>query len=146
MPGNPFTRHMAWFPSGPRVYSSEMTRLLRLLAPFVLCCAPSTLYGQGVVIVELADLQVSSSSSVTVEGPTSEPLGNVVVDEFSSDWKTILCSTKTNAAGVFSLVQVRGRRIHHLQLSAPGFNPQRVRVKVDSKRGKHLKLKLTLAT
>ena len=75
-----------------------------------------------------------------------ELLPDVEVDEFSSDWKTILRSTKANAVGVFSLVQVRGGRIHRLQLSAPGFNPQRVRVKVDSKRSKHLKLKLTLVT
>jgi hypothetical protein len=40
----------------------------------------------------------------------------------------------------------KGRNIYCLQLSTPGFDPLRVRVQVDRKRGASLKLKLVIAT
>jgi hypothetical protein len=48
--------------------------------------------------------------------------------------------------GRFSLANVQGRKIYCLQLSTPGFDPLRLRVQVDRKRGANLKLKLTIAT
>ena|ERR1700719_90150 len=122
-----------------------MMRLLTLAAIIGLLCLPLKTSAQY-QIVELADVQLAKSLSAVVQDPVGSPLTNVLVQEFSPDWKTILRTSATDNHGRLSLATVQGRKIYYLQLSTPGFDPLRVRVQVDRKRGTSLKLKLMIAT
>ena len=97
-------------------------------------------------IVELADVQLAKSLSAVIQDHQSSPLTNVLVQEFSPDWKTVWRTSATDSHGRFSLATVHGRKIYYLQFSTPGFDPLRVRVQVDHKRGTILKLSLMIAT
>jgi hypothetical protein len=97
-------------------------------------------------IVELADVQLAKSLSAVIQDQQGSPLANVLVQEFSPDWKTVWRTSVTDNHGRFSLVTVKGQKIYYLQFSTPGFDPLRVRVQVDRKRGASLKLMLTIAT
>jgi hypothetical protein len=99
-----------------------------------------------VQLVEISNVQVASSLSALVQDHVGYPIPNVVVEEFSSDWKKVLREITTDSAGKFSLAPVPGRKLYYLQLSAYGFNPLRVRVRVDPKHGKKLTLTLEIAT
>jgi Carboxypeptidase regulatory-like domain len=121
-------------------------RLLKAIAvTALLLCSSSPIRAQAQT-VEIADLQLSSSLSGLVQDPAGTPIPNAMVQELSSDWKRQLRSTQSDSIGVFSLAPVQERRIYYLQVSARGFNPLRVRVQVDPKRGGKLRLKLYLAT
>ena len=122
-----------------------MSRFLSLATIVGLLCLPLKINAQYQVI-ELANVQLAKSLSAVVEDPAGSPLSNVLVQEFSPDWKTVLRTSATDDHGRFSLANVPSRKIYCLQLSTPGFDPLRLRVQVDRKRGANLKLKLTIAT
>jgi hypothetical protein len=107
---------------------------------------PTHLYAQGVSIIEYEKVQLARSLTALVHDPTGSPIPGVLVEECSSDWKESLRSTKTDTAGGFSFAPVKGRSVYYLQLKMNGFNPLRIHVKVDPKRGKNLQLTMELAT
>ena len=121
------------------------TRLLWFVVGF-LFSVPVDLDAQGVAIIEIENVQLARSLAAVLHDPAGFPMASVLVEELSSDWKESLRSTKTNAAGSFTFASVRGRDVYYLQLTMKGFNPLRVRVKVDSKRGKQLQLKMEFST
>jgi hypothetical protein len=125
--------------------SSWMSRFLSLATIVGLLCSPLKINAQYQTI-ELADVQLVKSLSAVVQDPVGSRLTNVLVQEFSPDWKTVLRTSATDDHGTFSLANVQGRKIYCLQLSTPGFDPLRLRVQVNRKRGANLKLKLTIAT
>jgi hypothetical protein len=122
-----------------------MSRPFGLSALFGLLCFPAIVEAQYQVI-ELADVQLAKSVSATIEDPTGAPVPNAVVQEFSADREIVLRSTSTDTHGRFSFTPVPSRTIYFIQISAPGFDLLRFRLKVDTKRGANLKLKLTVAT
>src|ERR1700722_13547479 len=122
-----------------------MYRLLCLASIVGLLCLPLKVKAQNQTI-ELSDVQLAKTLSAVVHDPTDSPLSNVLVQEFDPKWKTVLRTSTTDKTGRFSLAPVQGRRVYCLQLSTPGFDPLRVRVQVDSKRGTNLKLRLEIAT
>jgi hypothetical protein len=97
-------------------------------------------------IIEIEKVQLATSLAAVVLDPTGSPVPGVLVEEFSSDWKQSLRSTKTDAKGGFILAPVKGRDVYYLQLRMNGFDLLRVRVKIDRKQGKNLRLKLEIAT
>ena len=121
-----------------------MTRLLELVAVVAFVCFPLDFYAQETV--EIANVQLANSLSAVVEDPNGSPIPNVLVEEFNRNWIKSLRSTKTDATGKFSLSTVNGRSIYYLKLTSYGFAPLEVRVQVDRKRGKNLKLTLNIAT
>ena len=122
-----------------------MKRLF-VLAAIAVLFSPIRIAGQGYQVVELADVQLAKSLDATVQDHSGAPIPKALVQEFSSDWRTVLRSTSTAADGRFSLTPVQGRRIYFIQISAPGFDPLRFRLQVDAKRGGRLRLELTIAT
>jgi len=122
-----------------------MNRLFRLAALVGLLCFPVIIEAQY-QIVQLADVQFAKSISATIQDPTGAPVPEAVVQEFSPDWKTVLRSISTDRHGKFSFAPTPGRTIYCIQVSAPGFDPLRFRLQLDTKRGASLKLKLTVAT
>ncbi len=67
-------------------------------------------------------------------------------EEFSSDWKTALRSTKTDQQGRFVMTTLKDRNSYFLQFSFRNCNPIRVRVKVDAKLGKEMQVKMVNST
>ena len=122
-----------------------MIRPLSLAAIVGVLCLPLKINAQYQV-VEIADVQLVKSLSGVVQDPAGSPMENVLVQEFSPDWNTVLRTSKTDSHGRFSLAALQGRKIYCLQLSTSGFDPLRVRVQVDRKRGASLKVKLVIAT
>ena len=122
-----------------------MNRLFRLVALVALLCFPMRIEAQY-QLIELADVQLAKSLGATIQDPTGAPVPKAVVQEFSADWKTVLRSGATDTHGRFSFTPAPGRTIYFIQISAPGFDPLRFRLRVDTKRGASLKLKLTVAT
>jgi hypothetical protein len=104
------------------------------------------LAAQGVQIVQIGNIQLARSLAASVKDSVGTPMPNVLVEEFTSDWKQAPRSTKTDASGAFAFAPVKGRDVYYLQLRLNGFNPLRVRVKVDRRRGKALQLQLELST
>jgi Carboxypeptidase regulatory-like domain len=97
-------------------------------------------------IIELEKVQLARSLAGVVTDMTGTRMADVLVEEFSSDWNRSLRATKTDAKGRFSFSPVKGRDIYFLQLRLNGFDPLRVRVKIDRNQGKNLRLKLEIAT
>lgn len=122
-----------------------ITRLIWLAGSF-LFLVPAHVNAQGVSIIEYQNVQLAGSLAAVVHDPADFPMAGVLVEEFTSDWKESLRTTHTDAAGGFTFVPVKGRVVYYLQLTMKGFNPLRVRVKVEPKRGKDLQLKMVLST
>ena len=61
-------------------------------------------------------------------GITKVPAKGVTGEMCSPDWKTILASTKTDETGHFSLERPRTGKLFYVKLSAPGVNPNQLRV------------------
>jgi hypothetical protein len=104
------------------------------------------LHAQGVNTVEIGNVQLARSLTAVVHDSGGTPMAGVLVEEFSSDWKEPLRSTRTDVAGVFTFAPVRGRDLYYFQLTFENFNPLRVRVKLDRKRRKELQLQMELST
>jgi hypothetical protein len=119
-------------------------RLLWLCVSFIFL-VPIHLHAQY-QIIEIEKVQLATSLAAVVTDITGSPVPGVLVEEFSSDWKQSLRSTKTDAKGRFTLASVMGRDVYYLQLRMNGFDPLRVHVKIDPKQGKNLRLKLKIAT
>jgi len=94
------------------------------------------------MIIEYPDEQVVPSLSGVVRDPAEVPMAGVLVEEFRSDWKTALRSTKTDKEGHFAMNEVKGREVYFLQFSARNCTPIRVRVKVDRGHGKELQVQM----
>ena len=97
-------------------------------------------------IIEIEKVQLATSLAAVVTDITGTRMPGVLVEEFSSNWKQSLRSTKTDAKGRFTLAPVKGRDVYYPQLRMNGFDPLRVRVKIDPKEGKNLRLTLEIAT
>jgi hypothetical protein len=111
----------------------------------LLLFAPARVHAQGVMTVEIQNLQLARSLAAVVEDPTDSPIAGVLVEDVSSDWKKTLRSTTTDVSGRFTFAQVKGRDVYYLRLTIKDFNQLRVRVKVDPERGKELQLKMEIS-
>jgi Carboxypeptidase regulatory-like domain len=109
------------------------------------CCLPLRLSAQNTV-VEFARIKKIESLSGSVHDSSGAPMSSVRVQEFSPGWETALRVAETDENGNFSLPAVPGRKIYYLQFSADGFNPVRLRVQLDAKRGVSLRVELPVAT
>ena len=115
------------------------------VATFLLL-VPAHLNGQGVSVIEIGNVQLARSLAGVVQDPKGSPMAGVLVEEVSPDWKHSLRSARTDAAGSFSFTPVKGRKIYYLQLRMDGFDPLRVRIKVDRKNGNELKLRMVVSS
>jgi len=121
-----------------------ITRLVWFVGSLLL--VPAFLDAQGVATIEIQNVQLARSLGAVVHDSAGFPMAGVLVEEFTSDWKESLRSTKTDATGRFTFTRVKGRDVYYLQLRMDGFNPLRVRVKINQMLGKNLQLKLNIAT
>ena len=71
-------------------------------------------------IVEIEKPQVAKSVSGLVNDPSGAALTEVIVEERTSDWKTVLRSTETNGHGRFHFSRTGNKTLYHLQFSRSG--------------------------
>ena len=121
-----------------------LNRLLWLSFGFLLL-VPIHLRAQYQTI-ELEKVQLARSLDAEVFDPAGSPISVALVEELSSEWKEMLRTTKTDPTGKFSFAPVKGRDVYYLQIRMDGFDPLRIRLKIDPKKGKNLRLKLKVAT
>lgn len=107
--------------------------------------APISLTAQGYSTIEIGNVQSVRFLAAIVQDQQGVPIEGVAVQELGPGWKGLLASTKTDATGAFAFPPIKNHEIYYFELRKDGFDPLRVRVKVDRKRGKLLKLQMTVA-
>jgi hypothetical protein len=117
------------------------SRILWIVGSFFVCL-PTQSDAQGVSTIEYQKTQVVMSLAGVVRDTAQSPLAGVWVEEFSSNWRIALRSTRSDQQGHFVMTPVKGRKTYFLQFSFRNCNPIRLRVEVDSKRGKELKVEM----
>lgn len=122
-----------------------MTRLARSIVAVAALFLPTALSAQN-QMVEISNLQLANSVSAIVQDRTGHPVPKVIVEEYDAGWKQPLRSTTSDGTGRFSFAPVTGRKIYYLQLSAPGLNPLRVRIRLVRRHRPSLTLQLVVAT
>jgi len=122
---------------------NALTRLF--VASVILAGLPGPAAAQY-AIVEIEKVQIVKSLSGVVSDTSGAPIPGATVAEVSSDLKTVIRSTVTDANGVFTLPPLHKGKVHHLTVSMKNFNPLVVHVKVSRWSSKLLDLKLHVAT
>jgi len=86
------------------------------------------------------------SGKTCVGSNEGDSLKGVLVEDMSSNWKTVENSTKTDENGHFSFQSARNG-IHYLRLSAYGLSTTYIKVRISSwAKKEELLLKITVAT
>lgn len=97
-------------------------------------------------LIEIEKPQLSKS----VRGLVTDPVGTVVsgvsVEEWTPGWKKFVRATRTDRNGRFSFQPERGKAIYYLQFRSMGFDPLRLKLKLDPKGKAHITIKLVVAT
>ena len=81
-----------------------------------------------------------------VGGIENVPVADARVELRSSDWKTVLKATKTDANGDFSFGAGSSGKLFYIQVSSPGFDPCRLRVRISQHAKSKLVIHLVIAT
>src|SRR5437868_5246288 len=114
-----------------------MIRVLRLAGVAAMLCVSMRVGGESQVWY-MYGVQVVKSVSGVLQDEDGTPLRDATVEEFSPNWKRVLRTRTTNRDGEFSFTLVRDRKIHWLQISPTGFNPLRMRLRLDREHGTEL--------
>jgi hypothetical protein len=114
-----------------------------LLVVFMAICSSSLAQYQT---VEIGEIQVARTLTGTLVDPVDSAVPGVHVLELSSDWQTVLRTTTTDSKGRWSLPPRPGQLVYYLRFVADGFDLLQVRVQLNRRKGKNLRLKLTIAT
>jgi hypothetical protein len=117
-----------------------------LLGTLCVFLSPSGVRGQGYATIELAGVQRARVLGAVVRDASGAPVEGMLVEECTPDWKTLLRSTKTDANGKFAFPRDTGGPVHYFQFTGSGFDPFRVRMKMDRMFGKTVALRMKLAT
>lgn len=94
---------------------------------------------QTTLVVQEGVVVSRSLSGYVNVGLQKTIVGGITVELCSSDWKTVLASTKTDPNGYFSFQKPPGS-LFYLRFSSPGLNPFQVTVRVS----KHAARDLTI--
>ena len=103
--------------------------------------------GHATMRVVQKEISVSSALAghVLVRG-TDEPANGVTVELCSSDWKTVLTSTKTDEKGHFSLEQPATGKLFYIRVWAAGMDIYELRVRIKKHAAQELTIRLSVAT
>jgi hypothetical protein len=122
-------------------------RILKQLVflTLVLFLAGQTGYATTLVVQKEISVSRALVGQVLVKG-TDEPADGVTVELRSSDWKTVLASTKTDAKGHFSLGPPKSGKLFYIRVSAPGMDIYQLRVRIKKQVAQELTIRLSVAT
>jgi len=122
------------------------TQRARLLCGIILLFVVGSLHAQYVLIVQQRVSVSRALAGHAESGISVEPAVGVRVDLYSSDWQTILISTTTDKTGHFSFENPPKQRLYCIQLSSPGIDPYRLRVRLKTNASNELKIVLKVAS
>jgi len=111
----------------------------------VLFFAVGTVYATELVIQKEVSVSHALAGN-TIAWGTDEPISGATVELCSSDWKTVLASTKTDKQGHFSLEQRATGKLFYIRVSAPGMNMYELRVRLNKHATQELTIHLSVAT
>lgn len=122
-------------------------RILAKLLFFVAVFFVSVRTGYPTTLVVQKEISVSRdlAGHVLVQG-TDAPASGVIVELCSSDWKTVLASTKTDKDGHFSLKRPASGKLFFVRVSASGMDIYELRIRVDKHAPGDLTIRLSIAT
>ena len=122
---------------------------MRVPSKFALLAAV-LLFAVGTVrateLVTQKEISVSRALAGHVLVWGTEPASGVTVEVCSSDWKTVITSTKTDEKGHFSLERPAPGKLFYIRVSAPGMNIYELRVRIDKHATQELTIHLSVAT
>ena len=116
-----------------------------VMLALVLLLAVGTGYSTERVMQKKISVSRALAGHVLVRG-TDEPASGVTVELCSSDWKTVITSTKTDEKGHFSLERPATGKLFYIRVSAPGMDIYELRVRIDKHATQELMIHLTVAT
>jgi len=111
----------------------------------VLLLAVGTGYSTERVMQKKISVSRALAGHVLVRG-TDEPASGVTVELCSSDWKTVITSTKTDEKGHFSLERPATGKLFYIRVFAPGMDIYELRVRIDKHATQELTIHLSVAT
>ena len=110
------------------MFQRRLYRVLSLML-FVFLIARQ---GYPTMLVMQKDISVSRALNGRVLVPRSEePVGEATIELCSSDWKTVIASTKTDVTGRFTFEQRTRSKLYYIRVSAPGMDIYQLRVHID---------------
>jgi hypothetical protein len=122
----------------------RVSKQLALLA-LVLFLAVETGHSTMRVVQKEISVSRALAAHVLVRG-TDEPASGVTVELCSSNWKTVLASTKTNEKGYFLLEKPVTGKLFYIRVSAPGMDIYELRVRINKHATEDLTIHLSGAT
>jgi hypothetical protein len=130
--------------------SLNMTNSKRMIMKLVivgltLLLAVDTAHSTELVVQEKISVSRTLSGHAEV-GLTNAPANGVTVELRTSDWKTVLASTKTDEQGHFSLEKPATGKLFYIRLSAPGMDIYQLRVRIEKNAAAELTIHLSVAT
>ena|ERR1700685_4017599 len=102
--------------------------------------------GHSTELVEQKETSVSRTLAGHAIVWGNEPVSGVTVELCSSEWKSVLASTKTDKNGHFSLEKPATGKLFYIRLSAPGMNSYQLRVRIRARAAPELTIHLSVAT
>jgi hypothetical protein len=103
--------------------------------------------GHSTTLIVQREISVSRAPAgrADIRG-TDLPASGVTVELCSTDWKSVLASTKTDGHGHFSLKRPATGKLFYVRLSAPGMDIYQLRVRIERHAAQELTIHLSIAT
>lgn len=124
--------------------TTRIPRLLVLLE-LVLLFVVGTGHSTTLVVQQRISVSRALAGHAYVQVSNS-PADGITVELCSSDWKTVIASTKTDERGYFLLEKPATRGLFYLRLSAPGMDIYQLRVRIKKHAAKELAIYLSVAS
>ena len=101
---------------------------------------------QTEMIERIKSMKAQNLSGRVQLGDSPEGVKGVLVEECTSDWKTVKASTYTDENGHFQLPSSSEKLLHYLRFSLRGAHTVLIRVKIDRSGPRELMLVLAFMT
>jgi hypothetical protein len=122
-----------------------MKNFNRTILSLVLLWVATNAHATTVVVQKETSVSRALAGHVVVQG-TDEPTRGATVELCSSDWKTVLASTKTDENGYFSLEKPPSGKLFYVRVSARNMDIYELRVRIKKQAAKELTIHLGVAT
>ncbi|HEV3220988.1 MAG TPA: carboxypeptidase-like regulatory domain-containing protein [Candidatus Acidoferrales bacterium] len=108
----------------------------------LLLCSPMHFDAAGQFTRDESKTYVTNTLSATITSPEGKPVEGSDVQEMTPHWQEVVRATTTDATGSFKFEPDDGRKIYWLRIYSHSFHTLWFKMKLDSKNGKALTIKL----